>query len=752
MVSRSGARSLAASGIAAILLAASLPSSASAACEGLLPTLEPTSGAKRPATADDILLLREIGQPDGSSFRQPSPLAVSPDGSKVAFVLTRADPHRNRYCRAVVVLPFDDGAPPRIVADAGEMILNETEARGSVIPVGYVEPVTPRWSSDGEWLAFLRRERGSTRLWRVASSGGEALALSPDGVDVEVFAFADDSDRLIYATKPAAKQIAAAVDREALEGWLYDERIMPNLGPRPQLPAGLPLATSAVDVTDGAPLSPMTSDRSAVDAALEETPSAEAHDGRRAWIAPRDDRPMSPVRLLVETGDGGRMTCAAANCDDGIFAVWWDEDGTELRFLRREGWAKEETVLYRWTPGGDEPDAVLRTTDVLLGCVPAAADLLCLRESSTKPRRLVQIDPVSGRSRVLFDPNPEFAAIDLGTVERLRWRNDQGREAWGDLVLPPDYEPGIRLPLIVVGYHSDGFLRGGTGNEFPIFAFAARGFAVLSTERPPFVAQDIAGIDTWEEFNAASLKDWAERRSLMSSVVTGASMVIARGIADPERVGITGLSDGASTARFALINSDMFAAASISSCCVDAQTAMIYAGIAYADQARRWGFPPATRPDPDYWRDYSLALNAARLDEPLLMQLSDAEYLFGLQSFAALREHGQPVELYVFPDEYHMTWQPTHRRAIYERNLDWFSFWLQGRTDPAPAKAAQFQRWEAMRKRRQPAEARIGINEAPAPPTRVPNSRHPQVAAVGDSRPEQQGPLHRRHPEPQTDQ
>lgn len=690
-------------GIAAILLAASFPSPASAACDDLLPVHAPTSQGKRPVTSDDILLLREIGQPDGSSFRQPSPLAVSPDGRQVAFVLTRADPQRNRYCRAVVVLPIDGRAPPRIVADAGDMILNKTEARGSIIPVGYVEPVTPRWSPDGKWIAFLRGEHDNTRVWRVASGGGEALALSPKGEDVEAFAFAPSGDRLIYATKSAVTQFEEAVDSEALEGWLYDERIMPNFGPRPQPPAGLPLVVSAVDAATGASLSVQPSDRHIIDLAIDPTPPVTTAAGRRAWIEPRDSRPMSPVQLLVENGEGQRMICSAAQCEGGIFAVWWDRTGRELRFLRREGWAKEETVLYRWMPGREKPDVVLRTTDVLIGCVQATADLLCLRESSTMPRRLVRIDSSSGRSTLLFDPNPEFAGIELGTVERLRWRNDQGRAAWGDLVLPPGYRPGMPLPLIVVGYHSDGFLRGGTGNEFPIFAFAARGFAVLSTEAPAFVAQDLAGIDTWEEFNAVNLKDWAERRSLMSSVVTGVSQAIARGIADPKRIGITGLSDGASTARFALINSDMFAAASISSCCVDAQTAMIYAGIAYAEQARRWGFPPATRPDPDYWRDYSLALNAAQIDQPLLMQLSDAEYLFGLQSYAALREYGQPVELYIFPGEYHMKWQPAHRRAIYERNLDWFSFWLQGRTDPAPDKAEQYRRWTAMRDRRQAA-------------------------------------------------
>lgn len=35
-------------------------------------------------------------------------------------------------------------------------------------------------------------------------------------------------------------------------------------------------------------------------------------------------------------------------------------------------------------------------------------------------------------------------------------------------------------------------------------------------------------------------------------------------------------------------------------------------------------------------------------------------------------------------------------RTAYERNLDWFRYWLQGYEDPNPAKAEQYKHWEAM--------------------------------------------------------
>ena len=62
-----------------------------------------------------------------------------------------------------------------------------------------------------------------------------------------------------------------------------------------------------------------------------------------------------------------------------------------------------------------------------------------------------------------------------------------------------------------------------------------------------------------------------------------------------------------------------------------------------------------------------------------------------------MAQEGKPVELWAFPEETHLKYQPRHKAAVYERNLDWFRFWLQDHVDPDPAKAAQYRRWEAMK-------------------------------------------------------
>src|SRR3546814_5269812 len=57
-----------------------------------LPMPERIARVSRPITPVDLVRLRDIGVPDSTFFNMPSPLALSPDGREVAFVLSQADP------------------------------------------------------------------------------------------------------------------------------------------------------------------------------------------------------------------------------------------------------------------------------------------------------------------------------------------------------------------------------------------------------------------------------------------------------------------------------------------------------------------------------------------------------------------------------------------------------------------------------------------------------------------------------------
>jgi hypothetical protein len=97
------------------------------------------------------------------------------------------------------------------------------------------------------------------------------------------------------------------------------------------------------------------------------------------------------------------------------------------------------------------------------------------------------------------------------------------------------------------------------------------------------------------------------------------------------------------------------------------------------------------------WHRVSVTLNADQIEAPLLMNAADSEYFGGLDVVTALEQLGKPEEMFVYPGELHVKNQPAHRREIYERNVDWFRFWLKGEQDGNPAKAAQYERWRRLR-------------------------------------------------------
>lgn len=674
-------------------------------CADILP-IEQVVHDRRPVSARDVATLRDIGRPD-SLVGGDGPLGLSPDGRSVAFVLSRADPGTNLYRRALVVLELRPGARPRILDSGGDFIsMTYQDLRGAVTPTGVADVAAPKWSPDSRSIAYLRRDNGTTQIWRVSVDLADAEKLTNSPVDIEAFVWASDGKAIVFASRPALLDAEAAIDREARAGYLYDDRIVPVRGGRPMVRGPLPRAYRAVDL-DSRQIRSITPDEKVLIEG-ERQPglppqamaAASGEGDRRAWLAPTlPGRYLSPVDLWARDGQRREWRCTAPNCRTGVVALWWEPHGNRVRYLRQEGPGNGRMAFYLWKPGAGAPRRTFSSDDVFVGCLPSGTRFICLQDSSIRPRRLVRLNPDTGTTELLLDPNPEFRSLILGRVHRLVWKNEFGFETFGDLVLPSDYRRGEKLPLIVVQYTSRGFLRGGTGDEYPILAFAARGFAVLSVQQPLVfnASLPLGNWHDWKEAEPENMRDWRERRSVASSVVAGIAAASALGVVDPKRIGLTGLSDGTTTAWYLLSNTSLFAATSVSTCCADPKTDQILGGLAWEAERQRFGYPAPTDDNAGFWSPVSPAMNAGRIAGPVLMQLADDEYLRALEAFSAFRTKGPPVEMYVFPDEHHIKWQPAHRLAIYERNLDWFSFWLQGRMDPSPAKAAQYARWCALR-------------------------------------------------------
>ncbi len=656
----------------------------------------------RPVTSRDLAELADIGRSDPNDA--PSPFGVSPDDKQIAFVVRRGNPAANDYCQRLIVAPFDQAGRSRELDRGGEYMRDIFRLRNfTAVGAGWAHVITPKWSPDGSTIAYLKRTSGSNQVWLVDAAGAKpahkATAM-PD--DVEDFAWTSDGSALIVATRPALRAEAQAIAAEAPQGYLYDDRFFPAMASHPLAVQQHPIAYARWNLRDGISRAANQLEREQ----LAPPPSAAVprnarlfaagRHGEVAWAEPRHaDQLMSPSQLALTDTRGRQFICAQPMCE-GVRRLWWSEDGKTLLAVLVNGWAKSQSRILSWRVGKPAPHQVLATDDMLIGCAMPGQEIVCAREGSTRPRQLVAIDPKSGRERVIYDPNPQFANLQLGPAQLFRFRNAYGVESYADLVLPPNHRPGQRHPLVLVQYLSYGFLRGGTGDEFPIQALAGRGFAVLSFNRPEFVPEAGRAKDEIAMMRE-SRKDWADRRSVQSSIEIAVQRAIETGTVDPEHMGITGFSDGASTVQWALINSSLFKVAASGSCCEGMEAYPLESGPTFEKIGRDIGYRFLQPDAPTFWKPMSLVLNADRVETPLLIQTSDSEYEAGLDVFAAYRLRGKPIELYVFNDEGHLKWQPAHRLAMYERSVEWFEFWLMGQMNCEPAKAQQFRRWQAMK-------------------------------------------------------
>lgn len=660
-------------------------------------------GEPRPVTPRDLAEIADIGRSDPSD--PVSPFGISPDGKQIAFVVRRANPDANGFCQRLMVMPLDGSQAPIERDRGGGFIREQYDLRNfTAIQAGWSRVITPRWSPDGKAIAYLKRTEGSTQVWIVAADGrkdaNQAIRMSDD---IEDFAWTLDGTGLIVATRPALREEIDAIAQEARDGYLFDDRFAPEMADQPLPTRQHPLEFTRWNRADG------TRRAAAADEAARVAPSRPANippaartfaagpNGAIAWTESRQPTAvLSPITLVIADAKGHQLACDETLCGR-VMKMWWSDDGRTLFATTHSGWARSKNSLIAWRLDAKVPRVLLETEDMLVGCARSGHELVCAREGSISPRRLVAIDTVSGKARLIYDPNPAFGhQLVLGKSQRFRFRNAYGVECFADLVLPPSHVKGQKHPLVLVQYNSVGFLRGGTGDEFPIQALAGRGFAVLSFNRSDFVpaAKQAA---TERDASRELRKDWIDRRSVQSALETAVQQAIATGTVDPARMGISGFSDGSSTVQWALINSRLFKVAAMGTCCEGQDNFALSAGPSFEQLGRDIGYRFFEAGAAEFWQPMSLVENVDRIDAPILVQTGDSEYEAGLDVNAAFRLHGKPFELYVLSDEGHVKWQPAHRLAMYERSTEWFEFWLMGRMNCDLAKAAQFGRWRAMK-------------------------------------------------------
>ena len=194
-----------------------------------------------------------------------------------------------------------------------------------------------------------------------------------------------------------------------------------------------------------------------------------------------------------------------------------------------------------------------------------------------------------------------------------------------------------------------------------------------------------------EAFNRANLGDWGD--GPMADVLAGVDQAIADGLADPERLGVTGGSYGGYLTNWIVGKTDRFKAALACRSVVDMRLLFLTGDISGAEWARvEFGRSPWE--EPAYFESISPLSVAANIRTPLLIQHSERDLRTTVAQaealFTVLRSLRRPVRFMRVPEESHELTRggvPFRRAENLAQVRDWFvHFLVRGeRRLPCPA-------------------------------------------------------------------
>jgi dipeptidyl aminopeptidase/acylaminoacyl peptidase len=651
-----------------------------------------------------IPVLLAAWTPEGAfAVKRVTAPRVSPDGTRVAYVVAEAqvEGEKSEWLSQIHVARADG---------SGSFQLTRGDKSASA----------PTWSPDGRWIAFVSA-RGKDKdgkdarpnLWRIGVEGGEAEALtdekgavaaprfSPDGRWIaflrtdpksddeekaekekrDVKVIGENLKRIRLAVVPVDKD---AQGRRAVRvltpgemsvgnaegpgefGWSPDSRRLAfDHQPTPYVDDWTKADVSVVEVESGR-ITPL-----AATAAAEGQPSF-SPDGE--WIA-LGVTAVPPTwagaaRVHVVPARGGNPRPLALTGDEQPDILGWAADGR--RVIVRES-SRTVSRLFALPLDGGAP-VELTPADLMVEAASLSATRTKVGFTSQSPDRPPEayVSDLARFAPLQVSHAQEAALPDLGRTEVVTWQAPDGKTIEGLLTYPVGYRAGRRVPLLVVvhGGPSGVFLRSyvGSPTAFPVAGFAGRGFAVLRC--------NVRGSSGYgREFRHANYKDWGggDYRDIMS----GVDALVAKGLADPDRLGIMGWSYGGYMTSWVITQTRRFKAATVGA---GVTNLMSFTGTADI---------PSFLPDYfggefwdvfEGWRTHSAMFNIKGVTTPTLILHGESDLRVptsqGYELYNALRRQGVPTKMVVYPRQPHGLQEPKFVLDAMKRNLDWFGHWV----------------------------------------------------------------------------
>jgi len=668
------------------------------------------------AAMDDPQPSHRISIDDYFTLTAITEVALSPDGSAAAYTEQRWEAPEATRNSDLWVVDVATGATRRLTFDRA----NEA---------------APRWSSDGAFIYYTADSRrpgddhppndGSTQIWRVPRTGGEPHAVTRIDGGIGRFDLAGDGSSLFFTTTttrvdgPWKDLLELYPDLEYGHGvtpfnavWQMD---LTNWRMTEVVPAVRVIRALAVAPATGRIAMVTTPDDEQIHAegwsevyifdpqsgeTVNLTPRSwrHTHPSPYGWVndvcwsadgnalAYSVDFDGYPTLIYTAEWDGGEISVSLVDRPDEISAkegvMAWRGAGRDLAFIGHQKARSRIYVLEGLSEGTPEKLTVLTPGDTAVTAFDFDAGggaTAVITATITDPPDIYVVLS-SGKQQRITHVNPQVETWLLPQIEIVAWTSGDGTPVEGILELPPGYRPSDGpLPMIV---EIHGGPTSATRLELQYWIYgrtlmASNGYALLSPNYRGSVGYgDRFLTDLIGHENDLDVDD----------ILTGVDAMVERGIADPDRLGVMGWSNGGFLTNCLITRGDRFKAAS--------------SGAGVLDQNIQWATqdPPGHNinfmdgvlpwQDPDAYRKASPLDGLGAVSTPTLIHVGGDDPrvppAHSRALYRALRQYlGVPTELVVYPGEPHSLETYLHRKAKMEWDLAWFSHYLGSQEEEA---------------------------------------------------------------------
>lgn len=657
---------------------------------------------KRPVTFDDVMQMKNVGSP-----------AVSPDASRVLYTVrqweraSERDKDRMESRTHVWKVPAD-GSEAAVQITFGE--------RGES---------QPQWSPDGRFISFVSaRGTGAgaddpprPQIHVMPTDGGEAWMLTSAKEGVTGYSWSPDSSRIGYVTRDprsAAEEAAnkRREDERPFEGnfrsahlWTIDvasKRATQLTEGQAFTVLGLPSwSADGRRLAFSAKPTPMVrdfrSDVYIVDVGtrtIEKITTNPGSDERPQWspdgarIAFVSEFPTAPAigdgtipamvghshLMLYEVATRAAKDVSRPDFDFDPGAPSWSADSARIFFTAGR---RTYTEAFAYDVKSGAYAQLTRNRTLQLGSRSRDGRVVAVTmDTPSMPREIYVTDPSFASFKLLTTTNPQAASFALGETEVVTWKSRDGMEIEGVLLKPVGYEAGKKYPMLTVAHggpagvflnnYRAGGLEGGA-------VWAGEGWAV-------FYPNPRGSANYGDGFVRANINDWGggDYRDIM----TGIDALVARGIADPDRLAHIGWSYGGYMTAWVITQTPRFKAAM-----VGAGLTNLWSMYGTNDIPNVLGTYFGGMPDAKtlaLYRDRSALSHVDKVTTPTLILhgSNDERVPIGqpMELFRALKDRGRTVELVFYPREGHGLTEYYHLRDRLERIHDWVTRYTLGGT------------------------------------------------------------------------